>query len=192
MPTLQDVYWQFDPLEPLTADDPRYVDCIQERGIPALFAKLLLPLSGDRPQSLLFSGHLGDGKTTILNRLRGQLEAEGYFVAFGEADRRLDLNDVEYDDVLLTILAVVDQALRGKYRQSVEAGPFQHLWEELSRIAQLPVQLQGDAEVRLGPFVKMTATVKDAPDVRLQVRQNLRQARGPTFLQVVNDYISRA
>lgn len=189
--TIQDVYLQFDPLEPLEANDPRYVDCTEERGIPDLFEQLLLPLASDRPMSLLFSGHLGDGKTTILRQLQGQLETEGYFVAFGEADARLDLSDVESDDVLLAILAVTDQALRERYRQDTETGPFRQLWDDLSRIAQLPVELK-EAEVSLGPFAKMTATVKDALDVRLQVRQHLRQARGPTFLEVVNEYIRRA
>ncbi len=90
--------------------DPRYVECVQERGLPALFQLLRLPLADlDHPGPLLFTGHVGDGKTTLLKRLQVQLRREEkYFVAFGEADERLDLDDVEYDDVLPTILAVVD------------------------------------------------------------------------------------
>jgi len=188
--TIQELYRQFNPLEPLGTNDPRYVDCNKERGIPDLFSQLLLPLT-DAPKPLLFSGHLGDGKTTILRQLQGELEKNGDFVAFGEADKRMDLSDVEYDDVLLAILATADQALRQRYQQDTETGAFRQLWEELSRIANLPVDLD-KIEVSAGPFAKMTATVKDAPDVRLQVRQNLRQARGPTFLDVVNEYFNRA
>ncbi len=95
--TIQDVFNQFDPLEPLAADDRRYVDCIEERGMPNLFTQLLLPLAGERPKSLLFSGHLGDGKTTIFKQLQKQLEGQDYFVAFGDADDRIDLSDVEHE-----------------------------------------------------------------------------------------------
>jgi hypothetical protein len=190
--TLRDVYRQFRTLAPLGANDPRYVDCIEERGIPAVYGELMLPLTDQEPVSLLFSGHMGDGKTTILRQFQGLLEEQGCFVAFGEADARLDLSDVEYDDVLLAILAVVDQSLRDRYQQDAQTGPFQQLWQELYRIANLPVELTSEWKVPLGPFGKISATVKDAPDVRLQVRQNLRQARGPTFLDVVNEYLSRA
>ena len=87
----------------------------------ALFQHLRLPLA-DPPRPLLFSAHIGDGKTTLLQQLRGQLEREEHdFVAFGEADERLDLSDIEYDDVLLSILAIVDQSLRQRYQEAMEA-----------------------------------------------------------------------
>jgi hypothetical protein len=189
--TVRDIFRQFNPLESLGANDPRYVDCTMERGLPALFQSLRLPLE-DSPRSFLFSGHLGDGKTTLLKQLQGQLEREERdFVAFGQADDRLDLGDVEYDDVLLTILAVVDQALRERFRAHMDANPFQRAWEELSRIAGLPVQLD-KLELTLGPFGKLTTLIKDSPDTRLQVRQRLREASGTTFLGVVNDFLHQA
>jgi hypothetical protein len=189
--TIRDVFLQFNPLKPLETNDPRYVNCHQERGLPALFEQLRLPLL-DTARPFLFSGYLGDGKTTILKQLQGLLtHDERDIVAFGEADERLDLSDVEYDDVLLALLAVVDQTLRERFGADVEAQPFRRVWEDLCRIAHLPVELT-KMEVPLGPFGKLTATVKDSPDVRLQIRQGLRQARGPTFLEMVNQYLQQA
>jgi AAA ATPase domain len=189
--TIRDVYLQFNPLRSLETDDPRYVDCMQERGLPALFQYLRLPLE-DQPRPFLFSGHIGDGKTTILKQLQGQLEREEHdLVAFGQADDRLDMSDVEYDDVLLAILSIVDQSLRQRFQADMEANPLQRFWQEISRMANLPVQLD-KAELSLGPFGKLTTIIRDSPDARLQVRQRLREARGATFLGVVNDYLRQA
>jgi hypothetical protein len=159
--------------------------------VTALFQHLRLPLA-DPPRPLLFSAHIGDGKTTLLQQLRGQLEREEHdFVAFGEADERLDLSDIEYDDVLLSILAIVDQSLRQRYQEAMEADAIQRFWHELSRMANLPIQLD-KAELSLGPFGKLTAIIRDSPNARLQVRQRLREAREATFLSVVNGYLHEA
>ena len=187
--TIRDVYLQFNPLKPLEANDLRYVDCTRERGLPALFQGFRLPLE-DEPRPLLFSGHLGDGKTTILKQLQGQLTREEQdFVVFGDVIERLGLIDiVEYDDVLLTILAVVDEALRAHFQAHMEAPRFQRIWQALSGLVNfephvdLPVPLIG----------QLTVTLRDFPDVRRQVRQRLREARGTTFLGVVNDYLHQA
>ena len=111
------------------------------------------------PRPFLFSGHIGDGKTTILKQLQGQLEREEHdLVAFGQADDRLDMSDVEYDDVLLAILSIVDQSLRQHFQVDMESNPLQRFWQEISRMANLPVQLD-KAELSLGPFGKLT-TIK--------------------------------
>lgn len=62
--TIQDIYNQFDPLEPLGADDPRYVDCIEERGMPA-----------PSPASLFRGGNSAYYLTTSLHVLRFTLNA---------------------------------------------------------------------------------------------------------------------
>ena len=46
------VFQQFDPDEPLGANDPRYVDCLRERGIADLFERLKLPLDSEKPRAL--------------------------------------------------------------------------------------------------------------------------------------------
>jgi hypothetical protein len=60
----QQLYNQFNPEVPLPAGDPRYVDCDQARGVPTLLADVESPLNEDGQTTLLFCGHIGDGKTT--------------------------------------------------------------------------------------------------------------------------------
>ncbi len=160
--SVQDLFLQFDPLKALEAGDPRYVDCFEVRGAASLYANMALPLATPKATTQFFSGHMGDGKTTILKELQGRFEDDGYFVAYGEADQRLDLATVTSEEVLLALLAVVDEALRRRYREDCEAGLFQQTLEFLTRIAKLPVELKASSSVKLGPFAKITATVKDA------------------------------
>ncbi len=183
--TIQNVYNQFDPMEALDADDPRYADCFGVRGVDTLHVQMSLPLGTGKPTSQLLSGHLGDGKTTILRQLRRRFEAAGHFVAYGETDRWLDLADIDHQDVLLGILVSVDAALRECYEEDVEAGLFQRFWERLDSVLHSAVDVKGS-------LPGLTAALRDVPSLRLQVRAELREARGPTFIEVVNEYLDRA
>lgn len=189
---IRDIYLQFARSRPLQAGDPRYVDCFEERGMGSLIERMRIPLF-DSPRPLFFSGHIGDGVTTILNQLRTQLEGEDNdFVVIGQASDLLDLSDVECDEVLLTMLVIVDQALRERYPKMMEANPFQQIWETLAHIEQLPVEYD-KGELDSGLFWKLTATVKDSPDVRSLVRESFKQARSQTsLLEVVNQYLAQA
>ena len=150
---------------------------------------MALPLASPRPTVQFLSGHLGDGKTTLLKRLIRGFEANGHFVAYGEADHWLDLADLRHEDVLLGILVTVDEALRKRYRKDCEADIFQKVFERINNIAHMPVEVKAGVK---GGFAKLTATLRDVPDLRIQVRHELRQAKGPSFLDVVNEYLDRA
>jgi hypothetical protein len=121
-PSIEDLYLQFQPLEPLEAGDPRYVECFEVRGVGALFSQLSLPLSSQKPNPLFFAGHLGDGKTTILNQLEAQLGTEGLFVAYGEA--------------AISDLSALRQAAAGIHREAVTAVGETH------RLDALPAETQ--------------------------------------------------
>jgi hypothetical protein len=184
MASIQDVYLRFDPMEALEPGDERYVDCFDVRGIPTLYAQMLLPLAAPKPTAQLLSGHLGDGKTTLLKHLQKRFEDDGHFVAYGEADHWLDLADLGHEDLLLGLLVTVDEALHCRYRKDCEAGAFQQVWERMYNIAHMPV------DVKAG-LAGLTAALRDVPDLRIQVRNELRTARGPSFLDVVNEYLDR-
>ncbi len=191
MGTLEDLYLQFEPLVPLAAEDPRYVDTAQVRGVRALHVQLSTPLVSPGTTALFFSGHLGDGKTTLLKHLEGRLEADGYFVAYGEADKRLNVNDFTTEDVLLAILAILDQALRRRYGADVESGPLARIADRLLNVLRTSadeLRIQG----KVSPFVTLTTTLREAADERLKVRKELREARRPTFFDIVNEYLDRA
>ena len=59
-------------------------------------------------------------------------------------------------------------------------------------MAKLPVALKFDIKVPLGPYVKLSTTAKDTPDVGERVRRGLRQASSASVQEVVNTYFERA
>jgi len=188
--TIQAVYRQFNPTEPLEAGDPRYVDCNQVRGIPSIFEQLSLPLLDPPPRTLLFSGHIGDGKTTLLKQLAERLEREDHFVAFAQADNLLDLADVDVEDVILLILVAVDQRLRERYGATLQDSRLQQrlkeVWELLNRELS-PNKIEVNTLL-----VKLTADMKVVKGIRQELRARLRMMQGPTFLEVANECLDHA
>ena len=132
--TIGDVYRQFNPLKPPEANHPCYGgDCRQERGPPAPSSSCGCSVRWTRPSVPLQPVIREYGKTNSPQAIAGAISLthdERDIVAFGEADERLDLSDVEYDDVLLALLAVVDQTLRERSGADMEAHPFQRVWED--------------------------------------------------------------
>jgi energy-coupling factor transporter ATP-binding protein EcfA2 len=118
--TVDDAYNNFAPDIPLREGeaDPRYVDLTDVRGgddLAALVArKIRRSDRGDSPRylKLLFTGHRGCGKTTELFRLKRCLEKEGYFVVYFDVEEELDIADVSYLDVLVTLAQETEQQLR--------------------------------------------------------------------------------
>lgn len=53
---------------------------------------------------VLFSGHRGSGKTTELYNLQNMLEKEGFLVVFVAATKDMNVSDLYYTDVLLTLI----------------------------------------------------------------------------------------
>ncbi|MBE9509230.1 MAG: ATP-binding protein, partial [Chloroflexi bacterium] len=109
--TIDDAYNAVNPDVPLRKGeaDPRYVYLTAVRGgddLAALIARRIR--RSDRPPSptfvkLLFTGHRGCGKTTELFRLKHKLEQQGYFVVYFDVEEELDVADVSYLDVLVTL-----------------------------------------------------------------------------------------
>ncbi len=181
----------FYPLRPLPADSPLYVDTLPARGVTPLLRQLALSFSAEGPSAQFFTGHTGDGKSTLLLRLRKELEAQGFLVAYGEADRFLSLNDLEVEDLLVGLAAILHQAVQEKYPRHPVGTFLGWLWDELRVIPQFRAE---EAEVTLKPFdwVEISTKMRDDPDVREQVRQRLRRLQGKTFLGAVNEFVAWA
>ncbi|MEZ5600482.1 MAG: hypothetical protein R3F36_05535 [Candidatus Competibacteraceae bacterium] len=123
----------------------------------------------ETPLHLLFSGHRGGGKSTELLRLQKNLaeppaDEEKFFVVYFEADQEdIDVNDVDFPDLLLAIVRQVGKALRE--RVNVRLRPS---W--LSRfIGDLKRFLGGEVirAARSAQIAKFTTTIKSSPDARL-------------------------
>ncbi len=99
---LKKLYNAFSP-EPLPAGDRKYVDFQAVRGgSNVLDLARRIELSDKETTCQLYSGHMGGGKTTELNRLVADLQRKDYTVVYfsaGGAD--VEPEDARYTDVLL-------------------------------------------------------------------------------------------
>ncbi len=112
---LDDVYRVCDPDRPLSADDDRYVDLSVVRGtkvIATIIARRIGRCTDGRYYQQLFSGHRGSGKSTELLRLKKELEDRRFFTVYIDVEELLDLVEVNYLDVLLSIAKQTEQVLR--------------------------------------------------------------------------------
>jgi hypothetical protein len=96
------------------AEDERfYIDFSSVRGgeIIGKLKKKITFFSPDDPTCVLFTGHIGCGKSTELLRLKTELEQEGFQVVYFESSEDLEMTDVDISDVLLSVARRVSQSL---------------------------------------------------------------------------------
>lgn len=179
---------QFDPLRPLAVDDfEAYVDWQHEvdSGTPDVKSRLVRAFSRDgrveQPTTRLLTGHRGVGKTTELNRVSARLrDGEGgrrVFVSTLFAQRWLDIDDVQSEDLVLQIVRQLAADLTN-VGMNLGTKVFQAFWERL-------MVLWLD-EVERGPDpLNFSFTLKDYPNEREAFRKRLR-GQLPFFFDMVN------
>ena len=187
--TLKDAYNAVDPAQPLFPHDPRYVDLTPVRGtdvVDSLFTNLTW---SQRFLSQLITGHRGCGKSTELLRLRARLEEAGYVVLYFEADDDLDLNDLEYTDLLLTMARHVVSdlhpygiSLRPELLEDIEAWFSETLYtkeqhreieRELSSEARLGLGLPEGLPLLAYLMARVTGQIKTGRAVKSEIRRKL-------------------
>ncbi len=106
-----------DPGKTLVVENPEdkklYIDFSSVRGgkiIEELKDNITF-FSPDDPTCVLFTGHIGCGKSTELLRLKLELEQEGFHVVYFESSEDLEMADVDIGDVMLAIARRVSQSL---------------------------------------------------------------------------------
>jgi hypothetical protein len=106
-----------DPGKTLVIENPEdkklYIDFSSVRGgkiIEELKDNITF-FSPDDPTCVLFTGHIGCGKSTELLRLKTELEQEGFHVVYFESREDLEMADVDIGDVMLAIARRVSQGL---------------------------------------------------------------------------------
>ena len=116
--TLADAFRLCDPFTPLDPqlDESIHADLSAIRGGNRL-AKIVRSIqwSGGVPTLHFVGGHLGGGKTTELLRMKEELEASKdpsgssalTTVLFLDADRKLNRNDVELEDILVALWELI-------------------------------------------------------------------------------------
>jgi len=111
-----------DPREALEPTDKRYVLCDDVRGenLALIYERSLRRADPSRPEVKLFAGHRDVGKTSELLRLKQSLERplsahntkRPFKVICSDAADHLDLNDLDFPDLLVFIAAEVQCKLR--------------------------------------------------------------------------------
>jgi hypothetical protein len=158
------------PLVMGNAEDRKYyIDFSSVRGgnIIKELGRTIARLSPDKPTCQLFTGHIGCGKSTELQRLKADLEQQGFHVVYFESSQVLEMADVDVTDILLAIAKRCCEAqIARSVSESLEAvqiklkpGYFVNLFREIGEILQTPVEIS-DVEFSVG-IAKITSKTKD-------------------------------
>jgi len=192
MADIDALYREFDPLRPLEAlDHDLYVDWQHEldpsgADVKSRLVRTFVRNAGpERPIVRLLTGHKGSGKTTELNRVSNRLQAGSdgrkVFVSTLFAQRWLDIEDVQPEDLVLQIVRqlVADLRAAGMGLGEQRFGSFlRSLWER-ARGTQLET-----FDVGLDPL-RFSFSLKDFPSARAEFREVLR-GQLPTIFDLVN------
>lgn len=172
---LQKIYSAFSPapLEPGQQD--LYVDLDPVRGGQGIVQRLArtIRLSGGQPTCQVLTGHRGSGKSTELWQLRHELQepsddGKRYFVVQVQADDDLDRNDVDFPDVLIAIIRQLAAQLIDRANISLQPTYFKDRFAQLTRLLKTEISLD-TVEFAVG-IAKLSATIKNSPDMRDKVR----------------------
>ena len=164
-----------------------YIDFSSVRGgnIIRELGRTISRLSPDKPTCQLFTGHIGCGKSTELQRLKADLGQQGFHVVYFESSQVLEMADVDVTDILLAIARQVSESLDA-VQIKLKPRYFVSLFREIGEILQTPVEIS-DVEFSVG-IAKITSKTKDSPRLRSQLRQYL-EPRTNGILEAINQEI---
>ncbi len=153
--------------------------------------------SPEDPTCVLFTGHIGCGKSTELLRLKAELEKAQYHVVYFESSEDMELADVDIGDVLLAIARRVSQSLEslnlGEPRglKGILQGAAQLLMTEIELNAEAEFMGLGmsgntDGEFSLSAGIgKITARAKNDATLRDRLNQYLGPQKNQ-LLETIN------
>lgn len=188
--TIDDMYYACDPDDPLgSADDSRYQDLSCVRGqrkswISNIARNIERTQNSNKFFSMLFSGHRGSGKTTELYQLKAELEKQQFFVVYLDVENILELNDIEYQDILLAIADKVYEALEVKgWKLNVDLVEDLEKWfgervVETERKSELLGETNTEIKAGVKTFfgslmAKFTGALKNSSSQREFIRQKI-------------------
>jgi len=186
-----------DPGEPVSPGDPRWVNCDDVRGenLALLYERSLRLADPSRPEVKVFAGHRGVGKTSELLRLRGMLEDQKrgrpFQVIFADVSGTLDLNDLDFPDLLVFLAGEVQDQLRKVELPgfSTRSEALRIAWDAIKDVIPGGIELKG-ADVEL-PFGKLALEFKNRPSARSELREAIEK-QSTSLLAAVNDLLQYA
>ncbi len=191
----QEVYSIFDP-RPLHDDQQDLFTNLDDvRGhsniVKVMGQKIRL---ADQPTCQILTGHRGSGKSTELWQLSQALQvtrddSTRFFVVRVQADDELDRNDIDFPDVLIAIMRQVSEQLVDREQIKLKPGYFRDRFEKLKLLALAEVSF--DKLEFPAYLAKFSATIKNSPDARQEVRKALEPDTN-NLLVAANDIIGQA
>lgn len=190
-----------EPNESISPVDPRYVDFDKARGdSPApSHARSLRRADPVKPEIKLLAGHRGIGKSSELLRLKKLLEDPAtpenpyapFKVIFFDVNDSLDVNDLDFPDLLVLIAGEVQRQLKeaGIPGFTETTAYFQRVWDDLVKTLGSNVELKG-ADVGV-PFGKLAVEFKNRPTARHLLREAVEK-NNTGILGAVNDLLAQA
>jgi len=198
-----------NPDQSLQPGDPRYVDFFCWRGeehIVEMITRRIIRADQAKPVQYLkqlLAGHRGCGKTTELLLVKQQLEQAGYFVVYFDSALEVDMNDVDYADILLSMMSQLESQVRQsdlklKIDESrLDALALRLAEETIKKETRTEIENALEAEFRIGPELPFFARVmlavrgmiKSGASTTNEIRLHVRQ-RTTQFLEDLNDIIN--
>lgn len=170
-------------------EEPYYIDLSSVRGGKVIEEfKQAIAISSGEPTCQLLAAHMGCWKSQELQRLKTELEEEGWHVVYCQARQDLDLADVDILDVLLMITRQVSASLEA-LGIKLKSRYFALLFKEINLILQFPFKASSDGELSV-EIGKLTASMKDSPLLHLQLRLYL-EYRIEGVLKAINEELLR-
>lgn len=151
MLNIRDFYQAVNPSSTLNVadeDDRKlYIDFSSVRGgeIIEEMRDSITFFSPDEPTCVLFTGHIGCGKSTELMRLKQELERDGFHVVYFESSEDLDMADVDIGDVLLAIARRVGESIESIKLEQPRT--FRDLLQKAGKLLMTEVELSAEADV---------------------------------------------
>ena len=166
-----------------------YIDFSSVRGGNTIkeLGRTIARLSPEKPTCQLFTGHIGCGKSTELQKLKAELEQQGFHGVYFESSQVLEMADVDVTDILLAIARQVSESLEA-IQIKLKPGYFVNLFTEIAGFLQTPIEFS-EAKFSLpGGIAEITAQAKDSPKLRSQLRQYL-EPRTNGIIEAINKEI---
>ena len=170
-------------------EEPYYIDLSSVRGGKLIEEfKEAIAISSGEPTCQLLAAHTGCWKSQELQRLKTELEEEGWHVVYCQAKQDIDLADVDILDVLLMLTRQVSASLEA-LGIKLKSRYFAILFKEINLILQFPFKALSDGELSV-EIGKLTASMKDSPLLHLQLRLYL-EYRIEGVLKAINEELLR-
>ncbi len=183
-------YRACNPIKTLNLQNPEdreyYIDFSSVRGAKRIenMARTINRLSPNEPTFQLFTGHIGNGKTTELLRLKTLLEKKEFHVVYFEATEDIDIGDVDISDILLSIARHVVESLK-ELDITFQPSFFQQLFGQIQQ--SVPRLNLTGIDFSIG-LVTITTQLKGSFNERDKLRAIL-EPRTPNLIESINQDI---